>query len=217
MTDVDVFRFMTERRLVRLTGRRASTLRQLAQHLREVTGSSIFYHTHHQYLSHHFAGPVFYNDFAAWVSDALQERALGEQLAAIDILEFQAIRPLRVAMLDLIARRLDRPEPLGRACPPGDEFHFCESQSFIMPTGLVARSVPEFFAAMRHCSNVSLFYHVFEARLRLDRAGNDFSRWLAQAGAPEPSAEIDALDPYRVSLDELRSQIVAIGERAGRS
>ena len=41
-------------------------------------------------------------------------------------------------------------ESRGRArdCPPGQEFYFCESQSFVMPTGIVANSVPEFFEAL---------------------------------------------------------------------
>ena len=81
MTQPDPFYFYTERRLVRLTGRRARTLAELMGHVEEVSGSSIFYHTHHLYLSHHFLKPVFYNDFANWAMDALQERELGEKLA----------------------------------------------------------------------------------------------------------------------------------------
>ena len=54
MTQTDPFHFYTERRLVRLTGRRARTLAELIGHVEGVSGSSIFYHTHHLYLSHHF-------------------------------------------------------------------------------------------------------------------------------------------------------------------
>ncbi len=99
MTTTGPFVFYTERHLVRLTGRRARTLGQLAAHLRQVSGACVFYHTHHLYLSHHFRRPVFYNDFANWTGEALQEAALAEQLAAIDLLAFTAIRPLREALL----------------------------------------------------------------------------------------------------------------------
>jgi hypothetical protein len=82
MTCVQPFYFRTERRLVRLTGRKARTLAELSRHLREVSGSSVFYHTHHLYLSHHFRRPEFYNDFASWTREALQETSLPERLAA---------------------------------------------------------------------------------------------------------------------------------------
>jgi Family of unknown function (DUF5752) len=211
MTQTDPFYFSTERRLVRLTGRRARTLAELIGHVEQVSGSSIFYHTHHLYLSHHFLKPVFFNDFANWAMDALQERELGEKLAAIDLLEFQAIRPMRNALLDIMTQSARARRSRTRTCPPGDEFHFCESQSFIVPTGLVARSVPELFQLMPHVSNVSLYFHFFEARLRLDRKTNDFSYWLEQQGARDLAGAIDRLDPYIMTLDELRSRIVDIG------
>ena len=72
MNHTEPFVFYTERRLVALTGLRASNLDQLLGNLRDVPGSSIFYHTHQMYLSHHFETPAFTNDFALLVSEALQ-------------------------------------------------------------------------------------------------------------------------------------------------
>jgi hypothetical protein len=72
------FVFHTESRLVVLTGRKARTAAEMPAHLTEVSGSSIFYHTHYLYLTHHFEKPTFYNDFAKWVSEALQEERLAE-------------------------------------------------------------------------------------------------------------------------------------------
>lgn len=205
------FLFYTERRLVLLTGRRARTLVELAGHLREVTGSSVFYHTHHHYLSHHFERPRFYNDFATWALHALQETALAERLAVIDLLAFTAIRPLREAIAAAIDARVQEEGRDERRCPPGDEFHFCESQSFIMPTGIVADGVADFFRKLPKVSNVSLFFHFFEARLRLGRPTNDFSSWLASCGEPELARAIDSLDPYIMTLDELKQQIIRLG------
>ncbi len=208
----DPFHFYTERRLVRLTGRRARTLGELQRHLREVSGASVFYHTHHLYLSHHFRRPEFHNDFAGWTKEALQETVLPEQLAAVDLLSFTAIRPLREALSAVIERHLADGAAADRPCPPGDEFHFCESQSFVMPTGLVAATTRDFFRTMPRVSNVSLFFHFFEARLRLGRTTNDFSAWLAACGDTQRARAVDRLDPYLVSLDELRQQIIEIGE-----
>jgi hypothetical protein len=211
MTHLEPFAFFTERRLVSLTGLRATTLDQLLALLREVPGSAIFYHTHHVFLSHHFETPRFSNDFALWVSEALQEEALGEQLAAIDLLSFTSIRDLREEIIRVIE---DRPAP-GRSqlreSPPGDEFHFCRSKSFIMSTGLIAANPREFFEMLPHVSNVSLFFHFFEARLRLGRPTNDFSQWLSWRGEPTLARAIDALDPYRMTLDDLRARMIALG------
>jgi len=99
MNHNEPFVFHTERRLVLLTGRSARNLGELRDHMGAVSGSSIFYHTHHQYLSHHFEKPVFHNDFASWVSLALLEETLSEKLVAIDLLSFSSIHELREAIL----------------------------------------------------------------------------------------------------------------------
>jgi hypothetical protein len=207
------FIFYTERRLVALTGRRAKNLPELAAILREISGSSIFYHTHHQYLSHHFEKPVFYNEFALWASQALQEERLAEKLAAIDLLAFTTIRQLREAIIAVIENYLDENGGKSRECPPGNEFHFCKSKSFIMPTGIVAHDVPDFFAKLPQVTTVSLYFHFFESRLRLERPTNDFSPWLADGGENELAQAIDKLDPYVITLDELKNEIVKLGEK----
>lgn len=211
MTNNGPFLFFTERRLVRLTGRRARTLSELVAHLRQVSGASVFYHTHHLYLSHHFRRPVFYNDFANWTQEALQETVLPEELAAIDLLAFTAIRLLRDALLAVMERHMRTHGRGDRECPPGDEFHFCQSQSFVMPTGIVANNPPELFRQLERITSQSLFYHFFGARLRLGRSTNDFSAWLEARGEPLIARAIDRLDPYAVTLDELKHQIIHIG------
>lgn len=206
------FVFRTERRLVRLTGRKARTLPELLAHLREVTGASIFYHTHHLYLSHHFERPVFYNDFAIWASRALLERALAERLAAVDLLTFPTIRRLRERIIRIIEDHVAGSADALRRAPQGEEFHFCESQSFIMPTGLVAADARAFFEQLPHLTTISLFYHFFEARLRLDRPTNDFSAWFADIGEPGLARKIDALNPYIMTLDQLKLKIIHMGQ-----
>lgn len=215
MNHTEPFVFYTERRLVALTGLRATNLDQLLGNLRDVPGSSIFYHTHHMYLSHHFETPAFTNDFALWASEALQEDALGEKLAAIDLLSFTSIRALREALAETIEGHVRGDGGRRRECPPGDEFHFCRSKSFIMRTGLVARDPEEFFEVLPRVTNVSLFFHFFEARLRLGRPTNDFSQWLAWRGKELLASSINALDPYSMTLDEFKEHIIAFGGNRG--
>ena len=99
-------------------------------------------------------------------------------------------------------------------CRPGDAFHFCRSKSFVLPTGIVAHDVPDFFAKLPLITNSSLYFHFFEARLRLARRTNDFSRWLQDRGRGDLAAAIDDLNPYIRTLDELKRDIIQIGERA---
>jgi len=212
MTHELPFTFYTERRMVLLTGRRAKDLAELQRHLQEVPGSSVFYHTHHQYLAHHFEKPLFHDDFSLWISGELLEERLSEKLTALNLLAFTSIRQLREAMIETIGERLGEQNGSSRECVPGREFHFCESQSFAMSTGLVCRDVPEFFSTLRHVSNISLFFHFFEARLRLERPTNDFSCWLCDRGEYLLAQAIDDLNPYAMTLDELRQQIIRIGE-----
>jgi hypothetical protein len=211
MDRCEPFVFYTERRLVVLTGLRARNLAELLEILREVSGSSIFYHTHHLYASQHFQRPLFYNEFAQWASEALQEEALAERLAGIDLLSFTTVRQLREAIIGVIETYLKESGGRLRYCPPGDEFHFCKSKSFIMPTGIVVESPAEFFARLPEITNQSLFFHFFEARLRLGRTTNDFSWWLECCGEAVLAKAIDRLDPYIRTLDELKQEIVKLG------
>jgi hypothetical protein len=217
MTDSGDFVFQTEQRLVVLTGEKARNLPELVDRLRRVSGSSIFYHTHHQYLSHHFEKPLFHNDFALWVSVALLEEPLSEKLAAIDLLAFGSIRQLREFLIAKVESYMGEIGRATRECLPGDELHFCESKSFIMPSGLVAHDIPEFFDNLRRVSNASLFFHFFESRLRLEQPTNDFSAWLRYRGADNLAAAIDKLNPYLMTMEELREEIIKLGNSGSRS
>lgn len=207
------FQFYTGRRLVELTGRKARTLPELLDDMREVSASAIFYHTHERYLTHHFRTPTFFNDFAEWTSRALQEQAVAEKLGAIDMLEFTSLEDLRQALVRALESSLEINGNRVRECPPGDEFHFCKVKSFIMPTGMVANSLEEFADSLQHCTNSSTFFHFFEARLRLGHKTNDFSQWLSDLGERRLADDIDRLDPYALTLDELKKQIYVLCRR----
>jgi hypothetical protein len=54
----------------------------------------------------------------------------------------------------------------------------------------------------------SIYFHCFEARLRLGREKDDFSEWLATSMGREDIAEqIRGLDAYMYDLDTLREII----------
>lgn len=215
MIPVEPFRFYTERHLVELTGQRAQNIPQLLALLREVPGSSVFYHTHQQFLAHHFETPVVYNDFAVWAGDALREEALAEKLAAIDMLAFTSVRQLREAIIRTGEQHMAAAGGRWRECPPGEEFHFCKTRSFVMPLGVTARDPADFFSKLPSITNSSLYFHFLAARLRLERPTSDFSHWLAACGLQGLAKAIDALDPYTRTLDELKNEIARFGKIYG--
>ncbi len=203
------FTFHTEQRLVELTGTRAKNLEELREGVRSVSGSSVFYHTHHLYLERHIVRPQFFNHFALWVAGALHENVLAGRLSAIDLLSFTTIRQLRERILETLSDHLAAGAEL-RDCAPGSEFYFSRSKSFVMPTGIVARDVGDFVEKLQVVSDRSIYFHFLESRLRLGRPTNDFSFWLLGRGEEDLAIAIDRLDPYALTLRELRLAIVGL-------
>jgi uncharacterized protein DUF5752 len=207
------FHFLTSLDLTLLTNRRARDLADLLEHLRAVPGSVIYYHTHHFLVQHQYLSPEPPNDFAYWVTNVLQEDRLGEQLAAIDLVQFRTIRALRERIVAVIENNLEQRTQL-RTAPEGEEFHFREAASFILPTPLVARDLSEFADRIEQIGLGSLSFHVFAARLHLEKGENDFSEWLSTSlGEHDLAREIARLDPYTYTLDGLRTEVARLVRR----
>ncbi len=202
------FHFVTQTSLIELTGLRACDIYELLKHLKEVPLSVIYYHTHHFLKQHQFLSPEPPNDFAYWVTHVIQEDRLGEQLAAIDTVRFSSLKTLREALVGTIERYLARGRST-RVAPEGEEFHFMKARSFVMGTSYQASSLQEFLEAIQKISLSSLYHHMFEARLRLEKGTNDFSLWLeTELGETALGKTIARLDPYTLPLEGLRDKIV---------
>ncbi len=208
------FRFFTRLHVSELTGLRASTLSQLLALIKEVSGSSIYHHTHRFLQQHQYLSPEPPNDFAYWVTGILGEDELGERLASIDTIQFSNIRSLREKIIETIEDYL-RNSPLAKLkfAKEGEEFHFVKSVSFILPTNFMAYDLREFVDILKKITIDSIYFHVFEARLRLERGTNDFSYWIETSiGDKELADEITRLDPYTHTLEDLRNTLVRITE-----
>ena len=206
------FRFSTCLMLSEATGLRAATLPQLLRLLREVPDSCIYFHTHYFLLAHHYLTPEPTNDFAYWVTEVLGEGPLGELLAGVDTMQYHSLQGLREALIQAVAGYLKQ-YPLSRFkfASEGEEFFFVKSVRVILPTPISATNFEEFVGALPHASLHSLYFHIFDARLRLGRPTNDFAVWLEeQLQAPALAKDVAALDPYAHSLDTLRSMIIAL-------
>lgn len=206
------FTFFTRLHFSELTGLKAANLIQLLDLIRSVPGSSIYHHTHRFLQVHHYFSPEPPNDFSYWVGGVLGEDELGEKLASIDTIQFHTIRELREEIVSAIQRHLKK-FPLARLrfSPEGKEFYFMKSISFILPTNYTVVDLRGFAEAMEKISIDSMYFHIFEARLRLEKEENDFSNWLETAlGEKELAEQISRLDPYTFTLDDLKKTLIKI-------
>ncbi|HOI42833.1 MAG TPA: DUF5752 family protein, partial [Elusimicrobiales bacterium] len=165
----------------------------------------------HRFLQQHqFLSPEPPNDFAYWIAGELGEDALAERLYSLDIMRFDSIRALREAMLATIEGYV-RKNPLAslKFAAEGREFHFLKSISFIMPTRHEATDLREFADILSRITVDSIYYHVFESRLRLEKGKNDFSKWFEDCLEDgELAALVERLDPYTQTLEDLRHNLL---------
>jgi len=205
------FQFYTSLTLKEVTGRKARNLRELVEIIKDIPGSSIYYHTHIFLQRHQSRSPDEPNAFANWVSNTLGEYKLGEQLASIDICYFSTIREIREKIINVIENHLFETKAPLRQAPPGREFEFIKAHSFVAPTGFVANNLKEFEMILGKVTIRSIYFHIFEAKLRLEKGVNDFSFWIGtSADAPELAKKISSLDPYTFNMETLRRKIVDI-------
>ena len=207
------FTFYTRLHLQELTGRGARDLKSLLAGIREVSGSVIYHHTHRFLQQHQFLSPEPPNDFAYWVTEVLGEHKLGEELASIDTIQFSSIRTLRNKIARTIERHISYMERTGqgqfRVSSIEEQFHFIKTISFVFPTPYVARSLLEFGEILKKVTFNSIYFHVFEAKLRLEKGVNDFSYWIDTSCAePELADKLAKLDPYTYTLEGLRTKII---------
>jgi hypothetical protein len=208
------FYFNTSAHLMRITRQKATTLAEFLDALRECPDGSIFQHSFRTLQEHHFIREGFSNDFAHWTLSACNEPSLAESLASVDVREFTSITELRDRFIEIVENFLKRGPATG-ARPAKETFYFCASDIVVIPTSFVARTLQEFAAGLRGVSVHSVHHHFIEARLRLKLMSNDFSQWLYEdMGLTEAARQLNRLDIYTVTLDDVREQIIRIVERA---
>ncbi len=206
------FRFYSRLDLKELTGRKARDVRELLAHLRESPEEVVYYHTHRFLQQHQFLVPEPPNDFAYWTREVLGLSSLGERMASVNIAECATIEEIRRALIRVLEEAAKQPGRLRKA-ERGREFHFIKSVSVIFPTPYAAVDLREFAEGLRRITIDALYFHMFEARLRLKQGGNDFSYWLESAlGEKDLADRISRLDPYTHTMERLRRTIVRLVE-----
>lgn len=205
------FYFYTRLNLVELLGIKAENVVGLLEGIKGVADASIYYHTHHFLQQHIYLSPEPPNDFAFWTKNVLGLDKLSEKLASMDTIKFSHIRELREKFIVILASYLEERSRRNINCPEGEEFHFMSCKTFVIPTPYIANNLKEFFDIILKVSINSIYFHIFEARLRLEREGNDFSLWFESIGEKELAKKLSRIDPYTITLEGLRKKIVQLG------
>ena len=208
------FRFYTRMHLSGLTGLKASGIEELLTLLKDVPGSCIYHHTHRFLQQHQYLSPEPPNDLAHWVTQVLGESRLGERLASIDTVQFSTIRELREKLISTIEDDIKmNPFVKGKFVAEGEELYFIRSMSFILPTDYIVHDLKEFVEVLKKITIDSIYFHVFEARLRLEKKTNDFSYWIETSLGDSPLAQkIAQIDPYTRTMEDLRKTIIRLAE-----
>jgi hypothetical protein len=193
------------------TGRRARNLRELCDGLQTIHPESIYYHFWGILLRPHFEDPEYNNDFASWVRHALHDSTLAERLGVIDPAEFGDLEGLRQKLVAVLEERLDETESPSWT-RLDQQFHFVRSQTVVFDTGRRIRHPRELPGALPTLSLGSVYYHVIDARRREPLGVDDLRVWLGQWSERYAGlrARLAAVDPYFVTLTELRAQITGI-------
>jgi hypothetical protein len=191
------------------TGRSASNLRELRDHVAGASLDSIAHHFYGGLLRPTFDDPEYRNDFALWAQRQLHDEILGERLAAVDPLAFANPEDLRQHLLDVIEDRLAESETVPHA-HPGLEFHFLRSRLVVLDTGLRASTPEELASLLPQLTAGNIYFHFVEARRIAPRKSDDFSAWLADWGGDYEAVRqrVASIDFHLWSLAEMHSQLV---------
>jgi len=202
------FHFYTRLHLKELTGLKARNLTDLVNVLKAAPDSVTYYHTHHFLEEHQFLTPEPANDFALWVDDSLDEHVLSEKLANIDTFAYFSLDALNSMIVSVIEQYM-ADNPASRLVKGENDFHFLKSNSVVVPTPYFALDLREFVEVLRRITMDSLYYHIFESRLRLQKRSNDFSVWMRDSiGEHDLADKIDNLVPYTSTIEAMRSFII---------
>lgn len=189
------------------TGRRAQTLRELRDVLRDVHSGCIYHHFWGSLLRPQFSDREYNNDFASWCRHSLHDMPAAERLSVIDPADHPDIETLRQELTDVIDERLDETEVMlfARA---DQQFNFVRSIIVVFDTHRRLSRPEDLVVALPDMSVGSIFYHFIDARRREPIGQDDFSAWLEGMGCEDDICPVlQGIEPYFESLYALRDRL----------
>jgi hypothetical protein len=193
------------------TGQRAQNLKELRDILLGIHSGSLYFHFWGGLLQARFEEREYNNDFAAWARHSLHDAVLAERLSVVDPTELADLEALRQELIDIVEQRVDEHESLAWTAPD-QQFEFIRSQIVVFDTRRRVEQPEQLAVLLPNLSTSSVFYHFIDARRRSAEGLDDFRTWLGGFGARYAALveRLAALDPYFVSLSELRAELAAL-------
>jgi hypothetical protein len=159
-------------------------------------------------LRHKYIAGPYPNDFATWAAIQVRDRVLGEKLGILSPYDFPNLESLRAEIVTIISDHLSRLQVIPRVIYE-EPFHFMQSRIISAPLGLQVHTLAEFREVLATVDVSVIYYHTFEAILRLGKPKGDFALWMEeQLGLVELGERISKIDTYRISLESVRARIL---------
>ncbi len=193
------------------TGRRAQTLRELRDILRDIHPGCVYHHFWGTLLRPQFSDREYNNDFASWCHHSLHDNRAAERLAVVDPADYADMEGLRQELIEVIDERLDETE-LMLFARADQQFHFARSAIVVFDTHRRIADPADLVQVLPELSIGSIFYHFVDARRREPIGVDDFRAWLLGLGQTyeELCSALAEVDPYFESLFVLRSRLAEV-------
>ena len=202
-----VFQFSSSASLEKLTGHKAYDLEELLKLVKSCPDSSIFYHTFSAFRELREVHVPYTNGFALWISKHLNDEALAEKLATIDLTEYSTIESLRARIVEMIeAYRSENAAVFKKTA--NKPFYQLDVNRIVYLTDKFAYDVKSFRELLDTISVDSLYFHFIESRLYTQLQADDFSTWIEKSlGHTDLARKIRTIDINVHTLEELRERI----------
>ncbi len=205
-----VFQFRSSASLEKLTGHKAYNLEELLKLIKSCPDSSIFYHTFSAFRTLREVQVPYTNGFAIWISKSLNDEALAEKLASIDLTEHNTIESLRARILETI-EAYQHENPAVSQKTADKPFYLLDVNRIVYLTDKFAYDLKSFRELLETISLDSLYFHFIESRLYTQLQSDDFSTWIEGGlNLPELSQKIKTIDINVYTLEETRKKILGI-------
>jgi hypothetical protein len=201
------FIFKSELWIPKYTGIKVYSINEFIKALKEVDKFSIFYHMYINIFNYHNL-PTFYTNSISYWFFKNGYLLLAEKLSIIDPLDYFDLEELRIALINILEKNYDKNWNRKEKYP----FYFITAEREIIECERAAYNLDEFIEGIKKSSINSLFYHLITSRIENKTIINDYSAWLYSIGEAKKAEKINKLDPYTLTLYEIKEEIIKILE-----
>lgn len=191
-------------------GKKAHTLVQLRDGLKDVPDGCLYMHFWGNRLFPRFVYPDYHNDFAIWAYNKIHDQFLAERLCVIDPMDYPDLKDLRNVVIQTVEQRMNE-IGIEKSVRIVDPFHFVSSKLIIYDTPLRMENPSQLSSIVPQLAPSTIFYHFIDAKMRTPLKIDDFSNWLKDYsdGYQELIDKIQAIDASFLSLREIKEELIS--------